>query len=60
MSGKELKKLLLENGWIVVSQNATSHCKMRKGNQIEIVPIHGNKDIHKNLISKILKRTGLK
>lgn len=35
-----------------------SHLKMRKGNQVEIIPVH-NKDIPIGTVKAILKRTGL-
>ena len=33
--------------------------KWKNGNQIEIIPVH-NKELGKGLVSKILKRTGIK
>lgn len=58
MRSKNLIKLLKQNGWREVSQKG-SHLKMKKGNQIEIIPIH-NKDIPIGTAEAILKRTGLK
>ena len=58
MYAKELIKLLKQNGWQEISQKG-SHLKMRKGNKIEIIPIH-NKDIPIGTVETILKRTGLK
>lgn len=58
MRAKELIKLLKQNGWHEVSQKG-SHLKMKKGDQIEIIPIHNRRysDWHCNVI---LKRVGLK
>lgn len=54
---RELLKLMLKNGWQVVSQKG-SHMKLKKGNQIEILPIH-NKELKIGTLKAILKRTGL-
>ncbi|MBR4542853.1 MAG: type II toxin-antitoxin system HicA family toxin [Lachnospiraceae bacterium] len=59
MSGKELVRLMEQNGW-VVKRIEGSHHIMVKGHQTEVVPIHGNKDIPKGLLNSIMKRTGLK
>jgi predicted RNA binding protein YcfA (HicA-like mRNA interferase family) len=53
LSGKEMLKLYLKNGWLKVSQRG-SHVKVVKGNQIEIIPMH--KELKKGLESKLLKR----
>ena len=58
MTGKELLKLLEQNGWKLDRINGSHHI-MVKGNQTEIIPVH-NRDIGKGLLNKILKRTGLK
>jgi len=53
LSGKEMIKLYLKNGWIKVSQKG-SHVKVAKDDQIEIIPMH--KELKKGLESKLLKR----
>jgi predicted RNA binding protein YcfA (HicA-like mRNA interferase family) len=53
LSGKEMLKLYLTNGWCKVSQKG-SHVKVTKGNRIEIIPMH--KELKKGLESKLLKR----
>lgn len=58
MYSKELVKLLLKDGWQIVSQNG-SHLKLKKNGKTEIVPIH-NKELKKGTLETILKRTGLK
>ncbi|MCF0144687.1 MAG: type II toxin-antitoxin system HicA family toxin [Firmicutes bacterium] len=58
MKDKDLLKLLKKSGWKVIRING-SHHTLKKGNQIEIVPIH-NRDVPKGLLNAILKRTGLK
>jgi len=58
MRGKDLVKLLQQNGWYIERVNG-SHYVMKKDKQTEIVPVH-NTDIPTGLVNKILKRTGLK
>jgi predicted RNA binding protein YcfA (HicA-like mRNA interferase family) len=53
LSGKEMLKLYLKNGWSKVSQKG-SHVKVAKGEEIEIIPMH--KELKKGLESKLLKR----
>jgi len=53
LSGKEMMKLFLKNGWQKVSQKG-SHIKVVKGDQIEIIPMH--KELKKGLERKLLKR----
>lgn len=55
---KDLLKLLKKNGWVVIRIHG-SHYILQKGNQIEVIPIHG-KDVPTGLLNAILKRTGLK
>lgn len=58
MKGKDLVKVLQQNGWRIDRINGSHHV-MKKGNQTEIIPVH-NTDIPTGLLNKILKRTGLK
>ena len=53
MYPRELLKLMLKNGWQIVSQ-----IKLKKENKTEIVPIH-NKELKTGTLKAILKRTGL-
>ncbi|MGP1455668.1 MAG: type II toxin-antitoxin system HicA family toxin [Treponema sp.] len=57
MKDKDLLKLLIQDGWRLVSVKG-SHHKITKGEKTEIIPVHGN-DIKKGLLSAILKRTSL-
>ena len=57
MKDRDLLKLLLKDGWELVSVKG-SHHKIKKGEKTEILPVHGT-DIKKGLLSAILKRTGL-
>lgn len=58
MKDKELLKLLLKNGW-QLSEIKGSHYILTKNGKIEVIPVHG-KDMKIGLLTKILKRTGLK
>lgn len=58
MKGKDLVKLLKENGWYV-DRISGSHHVMKKGRMTEIIPVH-NTDLPPGLLNTILKRTGLK
>lgn len=58
MKDKELLKLLLKNGW-KLSEIKGSHHILTKNGKIEVIPVHG-KDMKIGLLTKILKRTGLK
>lgn len=58
MKDKDLLKLLIKNGW-EIKRIQGSHHVLQKGEQIEVVPIHG-KDVPTGLLNKIQKRAGLK
>ncbi len=57
MKDKDLLKLLIQNGWVVTNIKG-SHYRLKKGNQVEVIPIHG-KDMKIGLLTAILKRTGI-
>lgn len=59
MTGKELVKLLIANGW-KVDRIHGSHTIMVKGSQTIVVPVHGNSDLKPGLLNAILKSAGLK
>ena len=58
MSGKELLRKMIKNGW-TEDRVEGSHHILKKGNRTEVVPVHGNKDLPKGLLNAILKRTEL-
>jgi len=58
MKDKDLVKVLQENGWEIIRIKGSHHV-MQKGEQIEVVPVHG-KDVPVGLLNKILKRVKLK
>jgi len=59
LSGKQLVKLLQENGWSLARINGSHHILV-KGDRSVTVPVHGNHSLGKGLEQKILKQTGLK
>ena len=59
MTGKELLRLLKENGW-VLDQIKGSHHIMIKGNKTLSVPVHGSRDLPKGILNAILKEADLK
>ena len=58
MKDKDLLKLLQQNGWKVIRVQGSHHI-MQKGEQIEVIPVHG-REVPKGLLNKMLKSTGLK
>jgi predicted RNA binding protein YcfA (HicA-like mRNA interferase family) len=58
LSGKQMLKLLLRNGWTVHRING-SHHTLAKGEKTIVVPVHA-KDLGKGLEGKLLKEAGLK
>ena len=59
LSGKQLVRLLEENGWVLVRING-SHHTLVKGQASVTIPVHGNHSLGKGLEFKILKKAGLK
>jgi len=54
ISGKEMLRRFLEEGWEILRQNG-SHVIVGKGLFRESIPIHGNQDLKKGLEQKLLK-----
>lgn len=59
MSGKELVKLLLQNGWTVDHINS-SHYILKRDDQTLSVPVHRNQALKPGLLNALLKTAGLK
>lgn len=58
MKGKDLVKLLEQNGWYVDRIHGSHHV-LKKDGKTEVIPVH-NKDIPVGLLNAIMKRAGLK
>lgn len=54
ISGKEMLKRYLKNGWVVIRKRGSHHI-LRKGDKTEVIPVHGNDDLKKGLEKKLLK-----
>jgi predicted RNA binding protein YcfA (HicA-like mRNA interferase family) len=48
ISGKEMLKRYLKNGWVVIRKRGSHHI-LRKGDKTEVIPVHGNDDLKKGL-----------
>lgn len=59
MTGKELLKLLKDNGW-TLDRTHGSHYIMTKGSETLSVPVHSGKELGKGLLNKLMKAGGLK
>jgi predicted RNA binding protein YcfA (HicA-like mRNA interferase family) len=59
MNGKQVIKVLKEDGWEVVRVNG-SHHRLAKGSKRTTVPVHGAKDLDTKTLSVIEKQTGVK
>ena len=59
LTGKELVKLALKNGWRI-DRIESSHHILVKGSQTVSIPVHAGKAIPAGLLNKLLKQMGLK
>jgi len=59
LCGKDLVRLLQENGWVLIRINGSHHILVKEKSVIT-VPVHANHSLGKGLESKILKQAGLK
>jgi predicted RNA binding protein YcfA (HicA-like mRNA interferase family) len=60
MTGKQLKKILEEQGWVLDRISGSHHIMIREGSRSIPVPVHGSTDLPKGLVHSILKQSGLK
>jgi predicted RNA binding protein YcfA (HicA-like mRNA interferase family) len=59
VTGKQLKKLLQQNGWRLDRVEGSHHI-LTKGGRTLSVPVHGSKDLGKGLLHALMKQGGLK
>jgi len=59
MKGKELIKLLKGHGWVLDRIQGSHHIMVKAGRRPVPVPVHGNKDLPKGLVHRILKEAGV-
>ncbi len=60
MTGKQLKKLLEEQGWHLDRISGSHHIMTREGCRAIPIPVHGSTDLPKGLVRAILKQAGVK
>lgn len=60
MTGKQLKKLLEERGWLLDRISGSHHIMIREGCRSIPIPVHGATDLPKGLVHGILKQAGIK
>ena len=59
LTGKELVKLLEQNGWKLIRITG-SHHHLSKDGQLITVAVHGNKAVPTGTLNAILRQAGLK
>ncbi|MDR3173727.1 MAG: type II toxin-antitoxin system HicA family toxin [Treponema sp.] len=59
MSGKDLVKLLKENGWILDRIKGSHHIVRKNGVSLS-VPVHANEDLKPGILNFFKKQAGLK
>ena len=59
MTGKELIRLLQQQGWILDRIQGSHHILVREDKTLS-VPVHGNSDLKKGTLNAIMKQGGLK
>ena len=55
ISGKELLKLLEKLGFVIVRVNGSHHRLRHADGRVTTVPVHGNADLPKGLLRKIIR-----
>jgi len=55
LSGKDLLRLLERSGFVVVRVNGSHHRMKHADGRVTTVPVHGNKDLPKGLLRKIIR-----
>ena len=60
ITGKELAKILEENGWTLKRVHGSHHIYLKEGSIVRIsIPIHGNKPLKIGLLKHLLKMADL-
>ena len=61
ISGKELCKILKQNGWELKIIKGSHHVYMKEGRKERIsIPVHSNKSLKKGLLKAVIKLAGIK
>jgi predicted RNA binding protein YcfA (HicA-like mRNA interferase family) len=59
MTGKELIRLLQQQGWVLDRIQGSHHILVREDKTLSI-PVHGNSDLKKGTLNALMKQGGLK
>jgi predicted RNA binding protein YcfA (HicA-like mRNA interferase family) len=59
MTGKEMVKKMLKDGWTLDRVNGSHHIMVKDGISIP-VPVHAGKDLRPGTLQSILKQAGYK
>jgi predicted RNA binding protein YcfA (HicA-like mRNA interferase family) len=60
MTGKEMVKLLKDNGWKLDHISGSHHIMVKEGKRSVPVPVHGKRDIPIGLAHAIMKQAEIK
>lgn len=60
MTGKELLRVFLVEGWEWDRINGSHHIMVKAGHRAVPIPIHGNRELPRSLEYAILKQAGLR
>ncbi len=60
MTGKDMVRLLRENGWAVDRISGSHHIMVKVGKRAVPVPVHGKKDLPRGLVAAILRQAEIK
>ncbi len=61
ISGKDFCKILEKKGWLLKTIKGSHHVYMKSGKKVRIsVPVHGNKDLKRGLLSFLIKIAEIK
>lgn len=55
ISGKDLLRVLLSAGFALVRVNGSHHRLRHPDGRVTTIPVHGNKDLPKGLLRKIIR-----
>ena len=61
VSGREFCRLLKKNGWHLKRIRGSHHLYAKDGRErMVVVPVHANKPMHKSMLSRLEKDSGVK
>ena len=60
MTGRQLIKIMKQNGWVLDRVSGSHHVMIKEGRRSIPVPVHGQRDLPKGLVSAILRQAEIK